>query len=115
MIDPDIAKAIAKWTEVFAGTPSEGNPPVSQMTKWLAYYGPDVLCHMIGKAQDKQNPAGWMYTTYDNWRKDGEVAPYVVKAAKEATIAARPIITETVKVDYGDGTFGEVEVQTRGT
>lgn len=115
LIDPDIAKAIAKWREVFAGTPNEGNPPVSQITKWLAYYGPDVLCHMIGKAADKQNPAGWMYTTYDNWRKDGEVAPYVLKEVENARIAAAPIVTKTVRVDFGDGTFEDREVQTRGT
>ncbi|MBK8113242.1 MAG: hypothetical protein IPK44_01335 [Candidatus Accumulibacter sp.] len=106
LIDPDIAKAIAKWTEVFAGTPNEGNPPVSQMTKWLAYYGPDVLCHMIGKAQDKQNPAGWMYTTYDNWRKDGEVAPYVLKEvaagkpkAKRKMTIVNPFTDERTEVE----------------
>ena len=106
LIDPDIAKAIARWTEVFAGTPNEGNPPVSQMTKWLAYYGPDVLCHMIGKAQDKQNPAGWMYTTYDNWRKDGEVAPYVLKEvaagkpkAKRKMTIVNPFTDERTEVE----------------
>ena len=57
--------------------------------KWLAWYGPDVLCHMIGKAQDKPNPGGWLYTTYDNWRKDGEVAPYIVKEINDAKMTAK--------------------------
>lgn len=115
LIDPDIAQALAKWKETFTGTPQEGSAPVSQMHKWLAYYGPDVLCYMIGQAKGKDNPTGWMYTTYDNWRKDGEVAPYVLKQVEAGKVAAQPIVTKTVKVDYGDGTFGDVEVQTRGT
>jgi len=114
LIDPELAQALGKWKETFTGTPYEANPPIAQLPKWLAYAGVEVMCYMIGKAKDKDNPGGYLFTTFDNWRKDGEVAPYVVKAAQDATIAAKPIITQTVTVDYGDGTFGEVEVQTRG-
>ncbi len=114
LIDLELAQALAKWKETFTGTPYEANPPIAQLPKWLAYAGAEVMCYMIGKAKDKDNPGGYLFTTFDNWRKDGEVAPYVVKAAQDATIAAKPIITQTVTVDYGDGTFGEVEVQTRG-
>ena len=42
-------------------------------------------------------------------------APTNKHTGKNGTDPKKPIITETVKVDYGDGTFGEVEVQTRGT
>ena len=89
--------------------------PSLARTQWLAYGGVEVTCYMIDKAKDKSNPGGYLFTTFDNWRKDGEVAPYIVKAAQDATIAARPIITQTVKLDFGDGTFEEREVQTRGT
>jgi len=115
LIDPELAQALAKWKETFTGTPYEANPPIAQLPKWLAYAGAEVMCYMIGKAKDKDNPGGYLFTTFDNWRKDGEVAPYVVKAAQDAKIAEQPIVMKTVKVDYGDGTFGEVEVQTRGT
>ncbi len=115
LIDPELAQALGKWKETFTGTPYEANPPIAQLPKWLAYAGAEVMCYMIGKAKDKDNPGGYLFTTFDNWRKDGEVAPYVVKAAQDAKIAEQPIVMKTVKVDYGDGTFGEVEVQTRGT
>ena len=115
LIDPELAQALAQWKETFTGTPFEGNPPIAQLIQWVDYAGAEVMCYMIGKAQDKENPGGYLYITFDKWRQAGEVAPYIVKAARDATIAARPIITETVKLDYGDGTFGEVEVQTRGT
>ena len=106
LIDPELAQALGKWTEVFAGTPHEGNAPVSQMTKWLAYYGPDVLCHMIGQAKGKDNPVGWMYTTYDNWRKDGEVAPYVLKQVE----AGKPKAKRKMKIqDPFTGEITEVE------
>lgn len=88
LIDPALAQALGKWQAVFAGTPSEAAPPVSMFHKWLAWYGPDVLCHMIGQAKDKGNPSGWLYTTYDNWRKDGEVAPYVIKQIEAARLAS---------------------------
>lgn len=42
-------------------------------------------------------------------------APTNKHTGKNGSDPKKPIITETVKVDYGDGTFGEVEVQTRGT
>jgi hypothetical protein len=36
-------------------------------------------------------------------------------ASKNGTDPAKaPIVTKTVKIDYGDGTFGEREVQARG-
>lgn len=89
LINPDLTQALNKWQAVFTGTPSEAAPPVSMFHKWLAWYGPDVLCHMIGKAQDKSNPGGWLYTTYDNWRKDGEVAPYIVKEINDAKMTAK--------------------------
>lgn len=89
LTDPDLTQVLGKWQAVFAGTPYEGNPPIALLPKWLAYYGPDVLCHMIGKAQDKSNPGGWLYTTYDNWRKDGEVAPYIVKEINDAKMTAK--------------------------
>ncbi len=113
LIDPALAQALGKWQAVFAGTPSEAAPPVSMFHKWLAWYGPDVLCHMIGQAKDKGNPSGWLYTTYDNWRKDGEVAPYVIKQIEAAKLAAAPVITTTVKVDFGDGIAQDMKVQSR--
>lgn len=106
LIDPDIAQALAKWKETFTGTPQEGSAPVSQMHKWLAYYGPDVLCYMIGQAKGKDNPTGWMYTTYDNWRKDGEVAPYVLKQVE----AGKPKAKRKMKIqDPFTGEISEVE------
>jgi hypothetical protein len=80
LIDPELAQALTRWKEIFAGTPNEATPPIAMLPKWLAYSGVDVLCYMIDKAKDKSNPAGYLYTTYDNWRQDGEVAPYVQKA-----------------------------------
>ena len=93
LIDPDLAKALALWKETFAGTPWEGTPPIASLPKWLDYYGSDVLCYMIGKAKDKDNPGGWLYTTYDNWRNAGEVAPYVTKAINDAkkTVKRKPV------------------------
>ena len=82
--------------------------------KWLAWYGPDVLCHMIGQAKDKGNPTGWMYTTYDNWRKDGEVAPYVMRQINDAKLAAAPIVTKVLEITWSDGSTEEREVSTRG-
>ena len=114
LIDPDLTQALSKWRETFTGTPYEANPPIALLPKWLAYYGPDVLCHMIGKAQDKSNPSGWLYTTYDNWRKDGEVAPYIVKEISAAKIAAAPIVTKVMEVIWSDGSTEEREVSTRG-
>lgn len=97
LIDPDLAKAIAVWKEEFAGTPHEGTPPVALLPKWLAFSGPDVLCYMIGKAKDKGNPGGWLYTTYDNWRQDGEVAPFVVRAVQQQKQAgARQPVTHII-------------------
>lgn len=107
LIDPELAQALAVWKETFAGTPHEGAPPVALLPKWLAFGGPDVLCHMIGRAADKANPSGWLYTTYDNWRQDGEVAPYVEKAvgktkairqAKPVTHIINPITGQPEKV-----------------
>jgi hypothetical protein len=113
LIDPALTQALSKWQAVFAGTPSEAAPPVSMFHKWLAWYGLDVLCHMIGQAKDKGNPSGWLYTTYDNWRKDGEVAPYVTKQIDAARLAAAPIVARSLKVDFGDGIAQDMEVQSR--
>lgn len=79
LIDPEVTEAISKWQSVFAGTPHAIKPPVEKFHRWLAFGGPDVLCHMIEQAKGKDNPTGYLYTTYDNWRKDGEVAPHVSK------------------------------------
>ena len=114
LINPDLTQALNKWQAVFTGTPSEAAPPVSMFHKWLAWYGPDVLCHMIGQAKDKGNPTGWMYTTYDNWRKDGEVAPYVMRQINDAKLAAAPIVTKVLEITWGDGSTEEREVSTRG-
>ena len=85
LIDPDLAKVLSLWKETFTGTPYEANPPIAQLPRWLAFGGPDVLCYMIVKAKDKSNPNGWLYTTYDNWRQDGEVAPFVLNVISGKT------------------------------
>lgn len=116
LIDPEVTEAIGKWREVFAGTPFETQPPVNMFHKWLAWYGPDVLLHMIGVAREKaeSNAAGYLYTTYDNWRKDGEVAPHVAKQVADKKAADAPLVPVTYTVIYEDGTTGEEEVMTRG-
>ena len=85
LVDPEIAQAISRWQVVFAGTPFAVKPPVEKFYRWLAFGGPDVLYHMIEQAKDKDNPTGWLYTTYDNWRKDGEVAPYIAQQVEKAS------------------------------
>ncbi len=56
------------------------------------------------RVQDK-GCVNWLLTTISNSYKPGRNGTDPVKA---------PIVTKTVKVDYGDGTFGEREVQARG-
>ncbi|MCB0245379.1 MAG: hypothetical protein KDI12_18340, partial [Anaerolineae bacterium] len=38
----------------------------------------------VAREKAERNPAGWLYTTYDNWRKDGEVAPYIAQQVAKA-------------------------------
>lgn len=88
---------------------------------------PDAICYMdklqergvtdwwqmaITETVDKAKRPSWQYmkSILESWLAAG--APSV---AKNGSDPKKPIITETVKLDYGDGTFGEVEVQTRGT
>ena len=115
LIDPELAQALGKWKEVFTGTPWEANPPVAQIPKWLAYGGPGVLCHMIEQAKDKQKPGGWLWQTYDNWRQEGEIAPFVLKQVEAARLAAQPVIMETKTITWADGTTEEREVATHGS
>jgi hypothetical protein len=114
LIDPELAQALAQWKETFTGTPYEANPPIAQLPKWLAYAGVEVMCYMIGKAKDKSNPGGYLFTTFDNWRKDGEVAPYIVKAARDAAIASSPVVMTKKQVTWADGMTEEREVATHG-
>lgn len=114
LIDPEVTAAIGKWKETFAKTPWEGNPPVEKFHRWLAFGGPDVLCHMIGQASGKDNPAGWLYTTYDNWRKDGEVAPHIAKQVAEKKAANVQLVPENVTLVFSDGTTQPQEVMSRG-
>ncbi len=115
LIDPELAQALGKWKEVFAGTPFEASPPVAQISKWLAYGGPGVLCHMIEQAKDKQKPGGWLWQTYDNWRQEGEIAPFVLKQVESARLAAQPVIMQTKTITWADGTTEEREVATHGS
>ena len=85
LVDHEVVEAVSKWQTVFAGTPFAVKPPVEKFYRWLAFGGPDVLYHMIEQAKDKDNPTGWLYTTYDNWRKDGEVAPYIAQQVEKAS------------------------------
>ena len=115
LIDPEVTEAISKWQAVFAGTPFAIKPPVERFHSWLAFGGPEVLCHMIEQAKDKNNPPGYLYTTYDNWRKDGEVAPHVSKLVEGKRQANAPLVTETYTLVFSDGSTEEKEVMTRGT
>ncbi len=114
LIDPELTQALVRWRETFTGTPWEGNPPIAQLPKWIAYGGVDVLCYMIDKAKDKDNPGGYLYTTFDNWRKDGEIAPFVVKQAEKAKNGSDPVKTEQRTVIYSDGSTELQEVQPLG-
>lgn len=96
LIDPEVTEAISKWQAVFVGTPFEIQPPVNRFHSWLAFGGPEVLCHMIEQARDKTNPTGWLYTTYDNWRKDGEVAPHIAKQVGKAKRPKTPKVTHII-------------------
>ena len=113
LIDPEVTAVIAQWQSVFAGTPFAVKPPVEKFHRWLAFGGPDVLCHMIEQAKDKDNPTGWLYTTYDNWRQDGEVAPHVAKLVESKRQASAPLVPVKYDVVWSDGTTEEVEVMTR--
>lgn len=118
LIDPELRQIISQWNEAFSGTAWEGNAPVAHLSKWLAYGGADVLCYMIDKAREKadKNPTGYLYTTYDNWRKDGEVAPYVMKAVKGPSPSPfpSPVVNGKLRMIYEDGTIEEVEAMTNG-
>jgi hypothetical protein len=115
LIDPELTHALGKWQDTFVGTAWEGNPPIALLPKWLAYYGPDVLCYMIGKAKDKDNPGGWLYTTYDNWRKDGEVAPYVMKAIRgNSSPFPSPVKDGKIRTICEDGSIEEIEAMPNG-
>lgn len=115
LIDPEVTEAIGKWQAVFAGTPFEAVPPVSRFHSWLAFGGIDVLLHMIEVAREKaeRNPAGWLYTTYDNWRKDGEVAPYIAQQVESKRAASAPAVPIKIGIIWPDGTTGEVETTKR--
>lgn len=114
LIDPEVTEAISKWQAVFVGTPFEAVPPVDKFFRWLAFGGPDVLAHMIDQSKDKSNPTGYLYTTYDNWRKDGEVAPHIAKQVADKVAAAAPAVPVKYDVVWSDGTTEEIEVMTRG-
>ena len=113
LVDPEIAQAISRWQVVFAGTPFAVKPPVEKFYRWLAFGGPDVLYHMIEQAKDKDNPTGWLYTTYDNWRKDGEVAPYIAQQVAGKQSANAPAVPVKIGIIWPDGTTGEVETMKR--
>ena len=113
LVDPEIAQAISRWQVVFAGTPFAVKPPVEKFYRWLAFGGPDVLYHMIEQAKDKDNPTGWLYTTYDNWRKDGEVAPYIAQQVESKRAASAPAVPIKIGIIWPDGTTGEVETTKR--
>ncbi|MCB0201072.1 MAG: hypothetical protein KDI03_13460 [Anaerolineae bacterium] len=113
LVDPEIAQAITRWQVVFAGTPFAVKPPVEKFYRWLAFGGPDVLYHMIEQAKDKDNPTGWLYTTYDNWRKDGEVAPYIAQQVAGKQSANAPAVPVKIGIIWPDGTTGEVETMKR--
>lgn len=115
LIDPELRQAISQWNETFSGTAWEGNPPIALLPKWLAQGGPDVLSYMIGKAKDKDNPGGWLWTTYDNWRKDGEVAPFVMRAVRgNSSPFPSPVKDGKLRMICEDGSIEEVEAMTNG-
>ena len=68
---------------------------------------------MIEQARDKDNPTGWLYTTYDNWRKDGEVAPYIAQQVESKRAASAPAVPHKITLIYDDGTTEEKEVMAR--
>lgn len=59
------------------------------------------------RVQDK-GCVNWLLTTISNSYQPTR------KAGRNGTDPKAPIVTKTVKIDYGDGTFGEREVQARG-
>jgi hypothetical protein len=114
LIDPDITQSIDKWRDVFNGTPQAIKPPVEKFHRWLAFGGSEILCHMIEQSKDKSNPTGWLYTVYDNWRQDGEVAPNVAKLVADKKKADAPLVPVKLTLDFGDGVLEEREVMARG-
>ena len=113
LVDHEVVEAVSRWQTVFAGTPFAIKPPVEKFYRWLAFGGPDVLYHMIEQAKDKDNPTGWLYTTYDNWRKDGEVAPYIAQQVESKRAASAPAVPVKIGIIWPDGTTGEVETTKR--
>lgn len=96
LIDPITATVVHKWEEVFFDTPWALDPPMAQIGKWLHFSGPDVLCYMIEQAKGKRNPAAWLWTTYDNWRQQGEVSPAVEKAVHAQHAPKRAPVTAII-------------------
>ena len=113
LVDHKVVEAVSKWQTVFAGTAFAIKPPVEKFYSWLAFGGPDVLYHMIEQARDKDNPTGWLWTTYDNWRKDGEVAPYIAQQVESKRAASAPAVPVKIGIIWPDGTTGEVETTKR--
>jgi DnaD/phage-associated family protein len=110
--DPDFAAAVAAW--------HSGGQMLSKtiaddiglaIDDWRERGYPGYVADAITEAA-RQGKLNWKYVEAILKRCALEnVAP---TKGKNGSDPKKPIITETVKLDYGDGTFGEVEVQTRG-
>ena len=114
--DTDFAAAVAAWE---AGgqmvTKTVADNMGMAIDDWRERGYPGYVADAINEAA-RQGKLTWAYVDgiLSRCAEQG-TAPTNKHTGKNGTDPKKPIVTETVKVDYGDGTFGEVEVQTRGT
>ena len=104
---------VSQWESVLGATLTPAIfPEVKQYMDKLQTRGVVEWWLLALKETTGAKRPGWPYmkAVLESWLAAG--APSV---AKNGTDPKKPIVTQTVTVDYGDGTFGEVEVQTRGT
>lgn len=110
--DPDFAAAVAAWHsggQMLSKTIADDIGEA--IDDWRERGYPGYVADAITEAT-RQGKLNWKYVEAILKRcAMDHVAPI---KGKNGSDPKKPIITETVKLDYGDGTFGEVEVQTRG-
>lgn len=111
--DTDFAAAVAAW--------HSGGQMLSKtiaddiglaIDDWRERGYPGYVADAITEAA-RQGKLNWKYV--EGILKRCALENVAPTKGKNGSDPKKPIITETVKLDYGDGTFGEVEVQTRGT
>lgn len=111
--DADFAAAVAAWEsggQMLSKTIADDIGMA--IDDWRERGYPGYVADAITEAT-RQGKLNWKYV--EGILKRCALENVAPTKGKNGSDPKKPIITETVKVDYGDGTFGEVEVQTRGT